>query len=120
MPIDINFTEHTNYLQMKVTGDNKNESMKSLEIAFEKCKNKNYKKLLLDFSDVDFKYVQDIDRYDFGNKIADFFPHPNFIKIAAITKKENYTGFANIIAYNKGANIKTFFKIKDAAKWLDE
>jgi hypothetical protein len=82
--------------------------------------NKNhYKKALINtigsLGDWDVTFM---DRYNIGIKVVNIFHYPDFNKVAFVIEKKNYDGFAELIATNRGAMIKTFFNKSDAINWL--
>ncbi len=111
------------YLELILEGTlTRNQILGVLKNTLEEYNQLNYKNLLIDVVNADFSLIRDIDRFFLGKEAALSFgpqsPLDTLIKLAILASKEIYTGFAEMVAKNRGALITVFFEKSEALEWL--
>ena len=119
MSSQIIYDEKENFLKIKYSGyENIEEFNNSLEKAFKICKEKNFPNIILDIFEVNFDLISFTDKFIAGEKIAELFNYPS--KIAVLAPRKSHDRFAEDVATNRGANIRSFIDIDKAIEWLNE
>jgi hypothetical protein len=120
MSIQLQIEETPGYLAARFTGvGTAEEAWRQFESIAKHCERANKNKLLLDFTGVhtDASFV---DRYFLG-KEAQIFAHYN-LKVASAGRPDQLDPkrFGEIVAQNRGVNLRAFINVADAEQWLLE
>ncbi len=79
------------------------------------CRRDNLEKVLVDLRAVDTN-VSIMDRYDIGVQVSKEIGRE--IRVAVVGKRNLLNYMAEIVAGNRGAKMKVFFRVDAALKWL--
>jgi hypothetical protein len=120
MVFDSIYRKETDFLCIKYKGNETDSVLSSLNEVFEKCKSWNYSKLLIYLNDFDIDVVSDMDRFYFGEKIADLCNIIHRMKIAVILNERDFAGIGENAAVNRFIDAKSFYNKIDSIKWLLE
>lgn len=105
------------YIHFKITGEySLGIGKEILGKLVDLCRESKNNKLMVDIREKDGEIPQ-MDRFFLGEHIAKI----NFgtsIKLAVIGKKEQINKFSEIVAQNRGTQLKIFSDVKEARKWL--
>jgi len=121
MSIQLQIEEMPDYLKAKFTGAGIPEEVwRQFEAIAEYCKRANKNKLLLDFTDARGD-ISLTDRY-FAGVSAQVFAHYKVIKVAGVDRPEKLDPkmFGELVARNRGVNVRGFTNVEDAEQWLLE
>ena len=118
--MDLTFLEEEGYIAVFASGKADVSSfLTSINTIVEKCKDLSYNKLLIDLlgiNDFDLTRLGVMGRFLIGEKSGKMFGPE--MKVAAVLNEKVYDGTTEIIAKERGANIKYFFSKEAALKWL--
>src|SRR5262245_36504225 len=118
MNVQLQIEEMSGYLAARFIGEGApSEAHQQFAFIVEHCKRANYKKLLIDFTARN-KKVTIADRFNFGEKSRVFASHN--IKVAVLARPDQFepTRFGELVARNRGANLRGFDDIRAAEEWL--
>lgn len=117
--MNINIDQMENYLYIKIDGEYTDAKIEpTLNKIFYECKNCGYSKILIDALDVNLDSMNDLNRFLIGKKIAEFNMESHLMKIAYVVSKQYINRFSEIVARNRGAQLKGFYNKDEANKWL--
>ena len=107
------------YLYVKVSGEFNNDKVNSmLDKIFNKCRNCDYSRMLIDALDIELEPVEIFNRYYVGVKIAELSTKSRLIRVGCIVKKQHFDGISVTAANNRGAHFKAFHDKDNALDWL--
>jgi hypothetical protein len=118
MSFKIHIEETPDYLVARFIGPGTPaEASRQFESIAEHCKRANKNKLLLDFTEASGK-ISLAERYFFAEKARIFAQYG--LKVAGVDKPEQLDPkrFCELVAWNRGVNIRAFTDIKSAEEWL--
>lgn len=123
MSYKLDFTLEPDYLYAKATGNRSADAIFGIaEDSLKACLEHGYNKLLIDVRSMTGRAVATADVYDVGQKFLEkFIQYP--IKKAAIIDLEEHRErlrFLENVLVNRGFDIRVFFKVADAERWLRE
>lgn len=104
------------FLLVEVREPFKFEEFRSMihEVA-KQCAEQRLNKVILDMREAEGD-LSTIERYLLGTEISRVWKHT--IQGAGIAKRETINFMMENVAVNRGANVKAYFKMKDALGWL--
>jgi hypothetical protein len=121
MSIQFQIEEMPDYLAVKLTGKGTVEDVpQPFELIAEYCKRANKNKLLLDFTGaLGYGKLYLADRYFFGEQ-AQIFARYDLVKVAVVARPERVDPekFADVVAQNRGINLRSFTNVGEAREWL--
>ena len=118
MCFEIQIEETPDYLAARFIGaGTADEASRQFESIAERCKRANKNKLLLDFTEASGK-ISLAERYFFAEKALVFAQYR--LKVASVGAPEQIDpeGFGELVAQNRGVNIRAFTDVKSAREWL--
>ena len=118
MSIQLQMEQRSGYLAARFAGVAvPGEVLQKIELIAEQCKRTNNDKLLIDFTAIRTQFSI-MDKYNFGEKSRNFARHN--IKVAAIVTREQSDPqkFGELVALNRGANLRGFTGVQAAEEWL--
>src|SRR5215510_3741990 len=121
MSIQLQIKEMPDYLVVSFVGTGtKADFWRQFELIPELCNRANKNRLLLDYIGA-YRHgeVELADRYFFGEH-AQIFARCNVVKVAVVARPERVDPerFADMVAQNRGINLRTFTSVEDATEWL--
>src|SRR5215471_13855626 len=121
MSIQFQIEEMPDYLAVRFTGTGAVEDVpQPFELIAEYCIRANKNKLLLDFTGArGYGKLYLADRYFFGEQ-AQIFARYELGKVAVIARPERVDPekFADVVAQNRGINLRSFTNVEEAREWL--
>src|SRR5215475_16128447 len=121
MSIQFQIEEMPDYLAVRFTGTGTVEDVpQPFESIAEYCKRANKNRLLLDFAGAyGYGKLYLADRYFFGEQ-TQIFARYELLKIAVVARPERVDPekFADVVAQNRGMNLRTFTNVEDARELL--
>jgi hypothetical protein len=118
MSVQLQIEEMPGYLAARFTGTGTpEEAWRQFELIAEHCKRTNKNKLLLDYAEAHGE-VSLADRYFLGEEAQIFARYG--LKVASVATQEQIDPrrFGEMVAQNRGVNVRGFTNVKDAEKWL--
>ena len=83
-----------------------------------RCKQIGYNKALIDNTQIDIKFLDKVDRFFIGRRIAKVLG--NRVKLAVLDNQNSITYFSETIARTKIADFRIFSDKIEAMKWLKQ
>jgi len=120
MSVQLQIEEMSGYLAARFIGEGApGKAHQQFAFIAEHCKRANYKRLLIDFTARQVK-VNIADRFSFGEK-SQVFARDN-IKVAILARPDQFepSRFGELVARNRGVNLRGFTDVQAAEKWLLE
>src|SRR5262245_25210793 len=118
MRVQLQIEERSGYLAASFIGEGApSEAHQQFAFIAEHCKCANYKRLLIDFT-ARQKKVTIADRFNFGEK-SQVFAIQN-IKVAVLARPDQFEPqkFGELVARNRGVNLRGFTDVQAAEEWL--
>ena len=120
MAFQLQIEQRLGYLAVRVIGaGDVEEAGNQFEIVLDHCKRTNNKKLLVDIRDVEggFSFL---DKYYLIEKL--WLGVSNLVKVATVNTQEKIDPrrFGELVAHNRGLNLRAFTDYEIAEKWLLE
>jgi hypothetical protein len=116
MTIHTTYVEGPGYLIVEVKGQWEEEDAKqTIEAIHDEAGRRGQTRILLDLLGL-MSPRSDLTRYFTGEHVAKHWGYP--LRVAALSTREIYTGFAETVAVNRGASIRVFFEKEQALEWL--
>lgn len=104
-------------LIIKLAGEyNETASMTLPEFMLQACQKEKVNKILIDGLEGDWTGFATMQRFSFGEKLADVVS--TRIKIAVAIPQKAIDKFAEKVARNRGVDIAVFGELEDAIAWL--
>jgi hypothetical protein len=119
MSVQFQIDETPEYLSVRVIGANAMEEIwERFEWVGKLCERANKNKLLFDFTGAPTKLYL-AERYFLGEHSQDFMLY-NVFKVAAVCKPEQLDPkrFGEVVARNRGVNVRVFTDEESALAWL--
>jgi hypothetical protein len=121
MSIQLQIKEMPEYLVVGFVGTgSRADFWRQFELIPEHCKRANKNKLLLDYTGA-YRYgeVELVDRYLFGEH-TQILARCSVVKVAVVARPERVDPerFAEMVAQNRGINLRIFTSVEDATEWL--
>ena len=119
MSIQLEFERKQNWAIARLSGSS--NAMEEIVAHFpqiaEECVRANTRNLLIDFTQVQIS-ASTLDRFEMGQSAVVFVKHG--IKIAAVAQPHHMDQerFAELVARNRGVNVRAFTDIQAAEEWL--
>jgi len=116
--IQFQIEEMSGYLAARFVGEGRpDEAIQQFALIAEHCKSANCKRLLIDFTAVQGK-ISIVDRYNLGEK-SRIFALRN-LKVATVVTEEQFDAerFGELVARNRGVNLRIFTDPRAAEEWL--
>lgn len=111
------FEKEDNYIHMVVTGEYDFDDFKTyIKIIYAKCATEGVFKMLLDALEVKGIEVPILERYFLGIEVVEQLSSK--IKLAVVWHREYTNYLAQIVAVNRGGNIRVFGSAEPAINWL--
>ncbi|MFX0100411.1 MAG: hypothetical protein ACFFCS_12585 [Candidatus Hodarchaeota archaeon] len=105
------------HLIFKLSGSLDMEKIPSImKEMLSRCEDQGKKKVLCDIRNLDISDMDTLDKVIIGKNVAEFFGMK--LKIAAILPEDHKILVGDIIARERGGDLKGFFSKKEALKWL--
>jgi hypothetical protein len=121
MSIQLQIKEMPDYLVVSFVGTGAKEDFwRQFELIPELCNRANKSRLLLDYVGAYRHGEVDLaDRYFFGEH-ARILARCNLVKVAIVARPERVDPerFADMVAQNRGINLRTFTNFEEAEEWL--
>ena len=116
MSVSTKYDKYPKYLKVKVSGKwTRDNAVSVIEEIKVEADSQQTKRILLDLQDLSYPESEMV-RFYSGEKIAEVFPYP--FKIAAYLQPEKINRFAENVAVNRGADMRSFDNLTDAVSWL--
>ena len=115
-------TFRENYLEIKCHGDLSDQNLQTIYASAIECADlENINAILLDLQDLEGPPLTAWQQYSLGKQIAScvhiLARRIQFAIVSHISRMESEQ-FLETVAVNRGASIKVFFNVDDAAGWL--
>jgi hypothetical protein len=120
MSVQLQIEETPNYLVARFIGSGVAEEVwQRFELIAEHCKRANKNKLLIDYTEAHGE-ISLWDRYYLGDFAQVFKSYK--IKVAAVDRPDQRDPyrFGEMVARNRGVDIRGFTNVEDAAEWLSK
>ena len=116
--IEVYIEKKDDYLYVAYSGEYKgNLETLQLDKLLDACKQHSCSNVLVDIVGCSLS-VSELDRYRFAKEIAKFFSMSNPVTIAFFVKPDQYDGFIETMARNRGVNCKIFTNKTEGINWL--
>lgn len=117
MKYDIKINHYAGYSLFEVEGVfTHKESSYLLETIHREIEEKSRFKFIVDIRKLDLTALTEFERYKIGEKIANTFGGK--YKVAVVMIENEYNGYTETVAVNRGTNYKVFFSMEKAKKWI--
>jgi hypothetical protein len=120
MSVQLQIEELPGYLVARFIGEGEMEEIwQRFGFIAEECKRANRKKLLADFTG-HYGPITFVDRYFLGEKAQVFARHA--IKVVTLARSEQLDPqrFGELVARNRGVNVRVFSDVRAALEWVLE
>jgi hypothetical protein len=118
MSFELSFRQEPNYLIMEVSGQwTTDNAKKTVEALHDEAVKQGLTRLLVDMRGLS-KPSNEMTRFLTGEHVAKILRYS--FKVAVVAVREIYSGFAETVALNRGANMAVFFDEATALEWLLE
>lgn len=118
MNVRLQIEEMSGYLAARFIGPCTAEAvLGKFELIAEHCKRASNDKLLIDFTGAQAG-IYFIDRYYIGERFQIFVRYGLKIATVATLEQTDPGKFAELVARNRGVNIRTFINVREAEEWL--
>jgi hypothetical protein len=118
MSLQLQIEEMPDYLIAKFIGPGAPEEVwQQYESIAERCKRANKNKLLLHFLEAHAE-ISLVDRYFLGGEAQIFKRYNLQVAIACRPEHLDEKKFVEIVARNRGVNLRVFTNVEDALEWL--
>lgn len=120
MSLQLQIEEKPDYLEARFTGAGAaEETWRQFDEIAERCKRANKNKLLLDFTEASGE-VSLADRYFLGDKAQILSRRRLKVATVATRRQIDPQKFAELVARNRGVDLRAFTNVEDAEEWLLE
>jgi len=120
MPFQLQIEQRSGYLGVTFIGaGDVEEAGRQFEIIIEHCKRTKNKKLLVDIRGVEGGFSL-LDKYYLVGRL--WLPASYLVKVATVNTEEKIDPqrFGELVAHNRGLNLRAFTDYETAEKWLLE
>ena len=116
MTLQATYAEGPGYLMAEVGGRWEEQDAKQTIVAIhEEASKRGQTRIFLDLLGF-MPPRSDLTRFFTGEHVAKHWGYP--FRVAVLSSRELYTGFAETVALNRGASIRVFFGKEQALEWL--